>query len=272
MKTDMPKFIWVSASPSLKYFHRRLLNSLSKVVELEFWEYYQTLDEGSSIDGGISLLHEYLSTLNTPIHLIGHGSGGIIALGYARMYPTKIASLTLLSVAVQPAIDWHSYYYTQWQSLPANRDCMIRSIASSLFPDACFIYVRDLTSRLERDLIEAPSNNSLFRLDILEEGGVTMPLMVCGSQDDPVISSTALYGWANYFKPADKIWQSATGGHFFHHVHSELVSDRIQQFWSLNQRLELERLISMELPISGHTPDRISPSSRSRSTDRADLE
>ncbi|WP_309740398.1 MULTISPECIES: alpha/beta hydrolase [unclassified Chamaesiphon] len=247
MKTDMPKFIWVSASPSLKYFHRRLLNSLSKVVELEFWEYYQTPDEGSSIDGGIQLLHGYLSTLATPIHLIGHGIGGVIALGYARMYPTKIASLTLLSVAVQPAIDWHSYYYTQWRSLPTSRDCILRSIASSLFPNACSIHIRDLIGRLERDLVEAPSSNSLFRLDILEEGSVTMPLMVCGSQDDPVISSQALYGWCNYLKPADKIWQSGTGGHFFHHFQSELVSERIKGFWQLNQRLESDRLVSMKL-------------------------
>ena len=242
----MPKFIWVSASPSLKYFHRRLLNSLSKVVELEFWEYYQKLDECSSIDGGIRLLHEYLATLATPIHLIGHGIGGVIALGYARMYPTKIASLTLLSVAVQPAIDWHSYYYTQWRSLPTSRDCILRSIASSLFPNACSIHIRDLIGRLERDLVEAPSNNSLFRLGILEEGSVVMPLMVCGSQDDPVISSRALSAWHNYLKPVDKIWQSATGGHFFHHFQSELVSERIQNFWHLNQRLELDRLVSME--------------------------
>ena len=235
MKTDMPKFIWISASPSLKYFHRRLLNSLSKVVELEFWEYYQKLDEGSSLDGGIQLLHEYLATLATPIHLIGHGVGGVIALGYARMYPAQIASLTLLSVAVQPAIDWHSYYYTQWRSAPTNRDCILKSIASSLFPDACSIHIRDLVGRLERDLVESPSSNSLFRLDILEEGSVTMPLMVCGSQDDSVISSPALYGWRNYLKPTDKIWQSATGGHFFHHFCAAAVSDRIQQFWHLNR-------------------------------------
>ena len=80
----MTKFIWISASPSLKYFHRRLLNSLSKVVEIELWEYYQTLDESSSIDSAINLLHQYLAQTNCPVHLIGHGIGGIIALGYAR--------------------------------------------------------------------------------------------------------------------------------------------------------------------------------------------
>ena len=248
MNTDLPKFLWVSASPSLKYFHRRLLNSLAQVFDLEFWEYYQTLDEGSSIDDAIALLHEYLANLDTPTHLIGHGIGGVIALGYARMYPDQVASLTLLSVAVQPAIDWHSYYYTRCRSLPASRECIVRSIASSLFPDACSMHIRDLIGRLERDLVEAPSNNSLFRLAILDEGGVTMPLMICGSQDDPVISAQALQSWHNYLKPVDKIWQSSTGGHFFHHFNVELVSDRIQQFWQhFNPELKSDRLVSMEL-------------------------
>jgi pimeloyl-ACP methyl ester carboxylesterase len=227
----MSKVLWVSASPSLKYFHRRLLNNLSKVIEVEFWEYYQTLDEASSIDSGISLLREYLSDSAQPVHLIGHGIGGTIALGYACKYSAQVISLTLLSVAVQPAIDWHSYYYAQLRSLPSSRKCILRSIASNLFPGTCSSHVHDLVERLERDLVEAPSNHSLFRLDTLACRGVEMPLMVCGSQDDPVITSSALYGWNSYLKSIDTIWRSSTGGHFFHHFHSELVSYQIQQFW-----------------------------------------
>ena len=243
----MTKFLWVSASPSLKYFHRRLLNSLSKVVELEFWEYYQTLDEGSSIEGAVNLLDEHLSKSDRPIHLIGHGIGGIIALGYSRQHPTKVASLTLLSVAVQPGINWHSYYYTQLQSLPFSRACILKSIASQLFPHTCSSHIPDLVDRLEKDLIESPSNHSLFRLDILAEGGVEMPMMICGSQDDPVISSPALSGWTSYFKSVDTIWRSSTGGHFFHHFHSELVSYQIQQFWQkFEPELALHQLVRAE--------------------------
>ena len=231
----MSKFLWVSASPSLKYFHRRLLNNLSKVVKLEFWEYYQTLDEGSSIDGAIDLLQEHLDKSECPVHLIGHGVGGAIALGYARIYPAKVASLTLLSVAVQPAINWHSYYYTQLQSLPYRRECVLKSIASNLFPHIYPNYISDLVERLSRDLIESPSNHSLFRLDTQSEGGVEMPLLICVSQDDPVITSSALYGWLSYSKSLDTIWRSSTGGHFFHHFHPELVSYQIEHFW---QKLE----------------------------------
>ena len=239
----MYKFLWVSASPSLKYFHRRLLNNLSKVVKIELWEYYQTLDEGSSIDGAIDLLQEYLDNSECPVHLVGHGVGGAIALGYARIYPAKVASLTLLSVAVQPAINWHSYYYAQLRSLPANRECVLKSIANNIFPHIYPNYVSDLVDRLGRDLVESPSNHSLFRLDIQPEGGVEMPLLICASQDDPVITLSALYGWHSYFKSADTIWRSSTGGHFFHHFHPELVSHQIEHFWQKSEpKLGLHQL------------------------------
>jgi pimeloyl-ACP methyl ester carboxylesterase len=233
----MARFIWVSANPSLKYFHHRLLKDLSKVVQLEFWEYYQTLDEGSSINNGIDLLDQYLANVDQPVHLIGHGIGGTIALGYARKYPAQVVSLTLLSVAVQPAIDWHSYYYDRLRSLASSRECILRSTAMNIFPNTCAGNIYDLVSRLRRDLVEAPSNHSLFKLDILTEGGVEMPLMICGSQDDSIITSSDLADWTTYFKPVDKIWQSTIGGHFFHHFQPRGVSDQIQNFW---QKLEPE--------------------------------
>jgi pimeloyl-ACP methyl ester carboxylesterase len=239
----MARFIWVSANPSLKYFHRRLLKDLSKVVQLEFWEYYQTLDEGSSINNSIGLLHKYLANADQPVHLVGHGIGGTIALGYARKYPDQVVSLTLLSVGVQPAIDWHSYYYDRLRSLSSSRECILRSIAMNIFPNTCAGNIYDLVSRLRRDLVEAPSNHSLFKLDILAEGGVEMPLMICGSQDDPIINTSILNDWTTYFKPVDVVWQSATGGHFFHHFEARLVSDRIQKFWQqLEQQLVIQQL------------------------------
>jgi pimeloyl-ACP methyl ester carboxylesterase len=245
---DRSKFLWISVSPSLKYFHRRLLGSLSKVVKVELWEYYQTLDEGSSVEEAVDLLHEYLAESHDPVHLIGHGIGGTVALSYARYYPEKVASLTLLSVAVQPGMNWHSYYYAQLQSLPVTRKWILKSISSNLFPAACARHVCDLVDRLERDLIEAPSNHSLFRLDILAEGGVEMPLMICGSQDDPFVTAPALSDWTHYFKSTDEIWRIPTGGHFFHHVHFELVSDRIQCFWQkLESDLILDPVVESEL-------------------------
>jgi surfactin synthase thioesterase subunit len=61
--------------------------------------------------------------------------------------------------------------------------------------------------------------------------------MICGSQDDSIITSSDLADWTTYFKPVDKIWQSTIGGHFFHHFQPRGVSDQIQNFW---QKLEPE--------------------------------
>jgi pimeloyl-ACP methyl ester carboxylesterase len=242
------KIIWISASPSLKQLHLRLLNSLSKTVEIEFWEYHQSLDEGSSIDVAVKLLHKYLANIIRPVHLIGHGIGGEIALSYARLYPAKISSLTLLSVAVQPAINWHSYYYSQLRSFPSSRECILRSIAVNLFPYGCTSHIHGLVERLERDLVEAPSSHSLFQLNIASECGVDVPLLICGSQDDPVITKSALLGWENYFKSSDSIWCATSGGHFFHHFNAEVVSTKIHSFWrQLNPESVADRLISMEL-------------------------
>jgi pimeloyl-ACP methyl ester carboxylesterase len=245
--TNRSKFLWVSASPSLKYFHRPLLNNLSTSIAVEVWEYCQTLDESSSIDRAVELLQTYLSLSTDPVHLIGHGIGGTIALMYARTYPRQVVSVTLLSVAVRPGINWHSYYYDRLWSLADRREQILQAIASDLFPANCDRYINDLLARMERDLVESPSSHSLFRSSILPAGGVEMPLLIFTSQVDPVIPAAAASGWTNYLKPIDKSWQISTGGHFFHYVHSELVSYHIQKFWqelepeiAFHQRLKVE--------------------------------
>lgn len=246
--THLSKFLWVSASPSLKYFHRRLLANLSTAIEVEFWEYCQTLDESSSIEGAVELLRTHLSNTAAPVHLIGHGIGGTIALVYARIYPSKVASLTLLSVAVRPGINWHSYYYDRLWSSPNCREQILQSISNDLFPDNCARYVCDLVDRLKRDLVESPSNHSLFQSAILPADGVDMPLMICACQSDPVIKSSASSKWINYFKPVDEIWRVSTGGHFFHHIHSELVSYHVQNFWQkLEPKIAFHQPIKVEL-------------------------
>jgi hypothetical protein len=60
----------------------------------------------------------------------------------------------------------------------------------------------------------------------------------------PVIKSSASSKWINYFKPVDEIWRVSTGGHFFHHIHSELVSYHVQNFWQ-----KLEPAIAFHQPM-----------------------
>jgi pimeloyl-ACP methyl ester carboxylesterase len=245
---DRSKFLWISANPSLNQFHRRLLNVLAATVELEFWEYFQTLDEGSSIDKAVELLHEYIVNNGNRVNLIGHGVGGVIALEYARKYPNRVTSLALLSVAVQPAITWHSYYYSQLRSMSSDRYCVLSAVAINLFPYNCASYIHGLVDRLERDLVEAPSHHSLFHLDILAVSGVKMPLMVCGSDSDPVVTASALSGWNSYLKPEDRSHSYPTGGHFFHHFHPELVGHHIWNFWQQAGVISTnDRILSLDL-------------------------
>jgi pimeloyl-ACP methyl ester carboxylesterase len=233
------KFVWINANPSFKQFHRPLLNYLSQTVEIEFWEYHQTLDEASSLDSAIELLREHLRQSDLKIHLIGHGVGGEIALSYARLYPSYIASLTLLSVAVQPGINWQSYYYQYLRYLPCDRDRLLQSIARSLFPHNCSSYIKSVADRLDRDLLESPCNHSLFNLASYPQSGVKMPLLVCGAADDPTIDRAALTGWQDYLKPEDTLFVHPQGSHFFHHFFCTDVGEKIVDFWSRHSQLLL---------------------------------
>jgi pimeloyl-ACP methyl ester carboxylesterase len=229
--TAQDKFIWINASPSFKQFHRRLLNYLAQGFELEFWEYHNNLDEASTIEGAIELLRAYLRDVDGSIHLIGHGVGGAIALGYTRLYPAQIGSLTLLSVGVQSGITWHSYYYQYLHSLPCDREQVLLSMARQLFPHNCTSYIKCVAARLAQDLVESPSNHSLLRLTSFSVGVISVPLLVCGAADDPVIHPTVLQGWHNYLKTEDRLFTHPEGSHFFHHFFPESVGQEILSFW-----------------------------------------
>jgi pimeloyl-ACP methyl ester carboxylesterase len=114
------QFVCISTSPSLQCFHRRILGVLDQEFPLKYWEYSQTPDEPGSLEVALSLLHEFVQTSDRPLHIIGHGLGGVLALNYARCYPDQVASVVLLSVAAQPAITWQTYFWRQFsvQSSP----------------------------------------------------------------------------------------------------------------------------------------------------------
>ena len=116
----MPKIadaLWLSVSPSLKRLDQPLLNELSQQVPIAQWEYSQTLDEPCCLATTITLLHDYLEQCDRPIHLLGHSVSGLIGLLYARQYPQRVKSLTLLSVASYPAVNWQVHYYILRQHL-----------------------------------------------------------------------------------------------------------------------------------------------------------
>lgn len=87
--------VWINANPIFKYFDGRIIRYLSKQVPIAYWEYGQTLDEASSLEIALTLLHDYLKSKSQPINLIGHGTGGLLGLLYARKFPHRVKSLTL---------------------------------------------------------------------------------------------------------------------------------------------------------------------------------
>ncbi|RCJ21969.1 hypothetical protein A6770_04895 [Nostoc minutum NIES-26] len=223
--------IWLNASPILTRFDRPLLQYLSKCMKVAQWEYHQTKDEASSIDIAVELLYEFLEEYPHSLHLAGHGMGGAIALTFARRYPKKVRSLTLLAVAAQPANNWHAHYYVQRQLFSISREQVLAHSVRSLFGKQPPHTTKKLMAVLDKDLEQSPSPHSLFRLVNLPKSGVSMPMMVCGSKSDPVVNSLALQDWQNWFKPEDRLWECPKGHHFFHYYYPQQVGEQIISFW-----------------------------------------
>jgi pimeloyl-ACP methyl ester carboxylesterase len=243
--------LWLSASPGLKRFDLPLVKFLSRHISIAQWEYFQTKDEASSLDKAVVLLHDFLKHRDRPVHLIGHGISGVLALTYARRYRKRVRSLTLMAVAAQPAMTWQAHYYVQRHMWTSSREVVLANNVRSLFGKNPPYGVKNLMSLLQRDLEESPSLHSLFKIVNLPKGGVSMPLLVCGSKSDPVVSPPALYEWVTYFKSEDTLWECAAGNHFFHFFYPEKVGNEIVNFW---QRFE------EQVPTQVEIVSQISPS------------
>ncbi|WP_017651803.1 alpha/beta hydrolase [Fortiea contorta] len=235
---DAFDLLWLSASHSLQRFDQPLLKYLAKFVRVAQWEYQQDKDEASCIDNAVDLLSEFVESCSGPLHLAGHGVGGAIALIFARRYPQKVRSLTLLAVATQPANTWQAHYYVQRQLFTISREQVLASNVRSLFGNQPPHITKKLVTALQRDLEQSPCQHSLFKLIHLPKGGVSMPMLVCGSKTDPVVNSPALEDWLNWLKPEDNIWQCAKGYHFFHYFYPQQVGEQILRFL-LNQNTQL---------------------------------
>ncbi|WP_088242492.1 alpha/beta fold hydrolase [Calothrix rhizosoleniae] len=246
--------LWLTASPSLKYFDQPLLKFLSKSLQVAQWEYHPAPDEASSIDKAVCLIDEFLQSYSRPVHLAGHSTGGAIALMFARRFPQKIKSLTLLSVGSQPAINWQAHYYVQRQMFFLSRERILANNGRSLFGYQPPHKMKKLVATLDRDLQESPCSHSPFKITSLPKGGVYMPLMVCGCKTDPVISPSLLHDWSNWFKPEDRLWECPRGLHFFHYFYPQNVGQQMLNFWqSLNLPSVPEKQSqSLEIPISEH--------------------
>ncbi len=227
----LPQIVWINTNPSFRCFDQKLLGELAQVHRVAYWEYQQDLDEATSLDDVINLVHDYLKSFNQPVHLIGHSTGGLIGLFYARKYPQKVKSLTLISVGIYPASDWKAHYYIQRQLLPCCRQEILRHLARHLFRCTSKKTEEAIVQHLERDLIESFSLHSLFQRISIPPAGVPVPLIVCGSKTDHVITHYEFEEWRSFFNLGDRLCWFPEGGHFFHHFYPQDVKAEILRFW-----------------------------------------
>jgi pimeloyl-ACP methyl ester carboxylesterase len=228
----VPDALWLNVSPAFQKLDRPLLSDLAQSRIIGQWEYSQSLDEGSSLEIAMTLLHDYLKPCDRPIHLMGHSTGGLLGLLYARRHPERVKSLTLLSVGVHPSIDWHAHYYARFQLLPCSREMILAQMVCSLFGKQPKSSIRYWIEMLERDLATSLSPHTLFQRMSIPPAGVSVPLLITGAQDDAVIDPERIQAWEPYLKAGDRLWQCERGQHFFHFFYPQIVSQQIAEFWS----------------------------------------
>jgi len=233
--------LYLSASPHLQVFDRPLLKSLAQHRAIAHWEYHPDPDEPCSLEGGLQLLHDYLNPpidaasgqTNRPIHLIGHGISGLLALLYAQRQPQRVRSLTLLSVGASPAVDWQMHYYAQRNLLPCSRHVILARMVETLFGNSPKPMIEALVKLLGQDLDCSLSPHSLLKQVSLPPIQVSLPLLVCGSVDDVIIDPQRLRSWQQYFSEAAeaRLWVCPGGRYFFHYFYPQQVADEILRFW-----------------------------------------
>lgn len=236
--------VWINVNSSFKRFDGRMVRHLSRYVPIAYWEYSQHQDEPSCLEKPLILLHDYLKSLDEPVNLIGHGTGGIVALLYARRYPQKVKSLTLLGVSSYPALDWQAHYYSLRKLLPCSQEIVLARMVQMLFGCQNRANTKTLVALLKQDLNNSPSPHSLFRHSSIAPEKLLMPLMVCGSENDGIIDLSALRGWQDYFKEEDVLWTTPLGHHFFHYFFPEAVSRKAIEFW---QQIEQQKKVTSKI-------------------------
>lgn len=246
--SNQPESLWLTASPTLQCFDKPLLHQLSQNLRMGQWTYYQSQDEPCSLDTAVGLVHDYLQNCDRKIHLIGHSTGGLLGLLYAAQYPEKVKSLTLLGVGIHPGVNWHAHYYALRQLLPCPRQQVLTQMAHTLLGHQSQRTTQALATLLEQDLDTSLSPHSLYKRVSLPPTAVTVPLLVCGSQNDAIVDSQQILAWKSHLKKSDRIWLASQGHHFFHYFYPQEVGRVILQFW----KGSLTKPVLDASPLSSH--------------------
>lgn len=229
-----PDGVWLNTSPSLQCFAHPLLSHLSCQMTVTQWNYQQHQDLACSFDAAIHQLHQYINSLDKPVHLIGHSTSGLLGFLYTRLYPDTVKSLTLLAVGSDAAVDWQAHYYIHRPYL--NREKLFKTMVYNLFGYQDQQTLQDLVTLLEQDLECSLSPHSLFKQMSIQPGHLPVPLMIYGSKDDPIVDADALQGWQTWLKAEDCLLTCPEGRHFFHFFQASQVGDQILNFWQFHPK------------------------------------
>lgn len=229
--SQLPSTLWLTVSPHLKRFDQRLLCHLSKRVSIARWEYIQSVDEPCCLDVAVDLLNDYLTRCDHPngVHLVGHGLSGVVGWLYAQRHPEQVKSLTLLSVGVNPAVNWHAHYYALRQLLPCSREIVLAQMVRMLFGGRGCDITRALVQILANDLDSGLALHSLVTCQEIKAAQVQPPLLICQGGHDAVIDSAER--WQRLLKPDDYLWTCPKGYHFFHFDQPRLVATTLLNHW-----------------------------------------
>lgn len=238
--SQLPFALWLTVSPYLKKFDQRLLCHLSKRISISRWEYIQSVDEPCCLEIAVGLLHEYLSGYyghrKQQVHLVGHGLSGVVGWIYAQRYPEYVKSLTLLSVGVNPAVNWHAHYYALRQLLPCSREMVLAQMVRLLFGDRSCDITRALMGLLAQDLDSGLALHSLINCQKVKATSIQPPLLVCQGEHDAVVNTAGQ--WQPLLKPHDRIWTCPQGQHFFHFDRPKLVETALISHWQRVDQLD----------------------------------
>ena len=227
----VPDGLFLSVNPKLRRFDRRLCKQLNVGTDVRYWCYDQAQDEPCCIETVLGLFHKHIQQHSQPVHLLGHGLSGGLALIYARMHPYSVKSLTLLSVGVNPSVDWHAHYYAMRKILPCGRDVILAQMVRMLFGPQSMNQVIYLVKLLAKVLDTELTLHSLSHYHRFSPGGINPPLLVCNGAWDAVVDQNSHRGWQQWLKTEDQLWTCPEGRYFFHYDFPELCSQKILSFW-----------------------------------------
>lgn len=226
-----PEGLWLSVNPHLQSLNQYLCHQLNLQTEVQNWAYTHSEDQPCCIETALISLHEHIQQYAQPIHLLGHGLSGALGLLYARLYPSRVKSLTLLSVGANPAVSWHAHYYALRKFLPCSRETLLVQMALMLLGTQDIAKATSLAALLKHVLDTELTPHSLADYSGFSPGGIEPPLLVCRGSFDAIIDPQAHQQWRQWLKPSDRLWSCPEGRHFFHYEYPQYCSQVILGFW-----------------------------------------